>query len=298
MNILLLGATGYVGRSVLSALLARGHDVVAGIRDPSRADALPAGVPVALTPLDEPDRVVAAANNADTVVSTAFPGHGLSWPDAVAVERTLHEAWASELRGTRLIVSNGTIFLGDSGSESLDESRPVQPDHPAAGRAANVDVLRAAGLPTVELRLASFVYGHGGSVFVPLLCQHAARTGRSIQVGSGEAILSAVHVDDAALAYVAAIEGPEASGIYHVAADERPRAKDLARAIAEATDAQVVEVDEAQAQSELDPFTTQFLSTNNHLASNRIRQELTWRPQHGAGLLWEVAHGSYRDRQR
>lgn len=300
MRILQLGATGYVGSRVREALRSRGHEVVAALRHESRASALPFGVATVVAPMAEPDRVLDEARKVDAIVLTAFPGHGTAWPDAVALEGRLHETLAEGLRGSGKVVvmSNGTIFLGDSGGLALAEDAEVLADHPATARAANANRLMqpSLGLRTVELRLASFVYGYGGSVFVPVLVAHAKRTGRSLRVAQGRALLSAVHVEDASLAYVAAVESSSARGVYHVAADECPTAGALAEAVARNTGARVVDVDAETAAHELDPFTAMFLATNNRLRSDRARVELGWQPVVGAGLLWDVAHGSYATR--
>ena len=48
------------------------------------------------------------------------------------------------------------------------------------------------------MRLPPYVYGRGGSFFVPLLMQMAAKAGESIYVDDGHLRTSDVHVDDAA----------------------------------------------------------------------------------------------------
>jgi nucleoside-diphosphate-sugar epimerase len=67
-----------------------------------------------------------------------------------------------------------------------------------------------------------FVYGHGGSIFLPLLVQAARETGESIYVSAGDTYISAVHVDDAADLYTLALQQP-VSGIYHCADLNLPR---------------------------------------------------------------------------
>src|SRR3982751_6341805 len=67
MTILVTGATGTIGRNVVDQLLARGADVRALVRDPSKAD-LPAGVAVVKGDLLDVD----ALRNALSGVSTLF----------------------------------------------------------------------------------------------------------------------------------------------------------------------------------------------------------------------------------
>jgi uncharacterized protein YbjT (DUF2867 family) len=50
MNIALIGATGFVGATVLAELLQRGHAVTALVRMPSSPPSTPAGPPPTCTP--------------------------------------------------------------------------------------------------------------------------------------------------------------------------------------------------------------------------------------------------------
>ncbi len=51
MKVLVLGGAGFIGRSAVEALLARGHEVVIGTRRPARAESR--GVAVDMTPIDK-----------------------------------------------------------------------------------------------------------------------------------------------------------------------------------------------------------------------------------------------------
>ncbi len=303
MRILILGATGYVGRRVAAAMVAAGHAVEGVVRTRDRAADLPAGVAGVLGDIGRPDTVLAAARAADVVVNVAFPGHGADWPAAVATEQAFHEALIAGLAdsGKTIIVSNGTVFLGDSGIGRLPETADVLPDHPASIRAMSTQAALQGndrGLRVVELRLASFVYGHGGSVFLPRLIAAARRTGRSIYVGDGTCRTSAVHVDAAARAYVDVLEQGQARGVFHIAADEEPAIRDIAEAVSlcVGNGCRVESVTKEEAAATLDPFTAQFLTTNNRLDSAKARHVLGWSGGHVHSLLWDVAHGSYSDR--
>jgi putative NADH-flavin reductase len=72
VKLLVVGATGGVGRHLLAQGLAAGHDVRALVRDPSR---LPAGVPAVAADLAEPDPAAldAAVAEADAVLSALGP---------------------------------------------------------------------------------------------------------------------------------------------------------------------------------------------------------------------------------
>lgn len=298
MRVFLTGATGYVGSRVARKLMAAGHTVVGMVRNEERRAALPHSVEAVVADLADPATVVNATKPADAVLHLGFPSHGRDLAAAVAVERALLEALVAALAGgdKALVVSNGTAFYGSSKGQLLAESTVPEPGHPAAIRAdATALIHQASGLRSVELRLASFVYGAGGSVFLPRLAGYARRTGRSLYVGEGRSRVSAVHVDAAADAYVAALASPDARGIYHIASDDAPSVRTLAEAVAVGTGANPTSVTLEEAAAELDPFTAMFLALDNGLSSRRARRELGWEPAGHPSLLWDVAYGSYRD---
>jgi nucleoside-diphosphate-sugar epimerase len=298
MKILVTGATGYVGRRVAEKLLLNGHVVTGSVRSLARADAVPIGVEPTVLDFADPEGWGTAAADVDAVIHTAFAHHDAEWSRAVAQEHAVvaNLVRALDRADRTLIVSNGTLFLGDSGEGRLGEDAPVPADHPAAIRAAATAQVRVPGLKlrAIEVRLASFVYGHGGSVFLPVLLAAAKRDGRSIYVGQGTARTSAVHVDAAADAYLAALEKGRAGAIYHVASDEQPTIKEIAEAVAVAAGGvPSVSVSLEEAAAALDPFTAMFLTVNNRLDATRARDELGWRHDDSPSLVEDVAHGSY-----
>lgn len=248
-------------------------------------------------PLDDVAGLVDHALRADATIHTAFPTHFGDWFAAVEVERTVVAALAVALKGSgkRLIVSNGTGFYGDAGGRYLDESTPV-PASPIAVRAsATRSATTTEGLHGIEVRLASFVHGAGGSVFVPILMEAARRSGRSVYVGEGANRLSAVHVDGAADAFLAALDHGRPGAIYHVASDDAPTMRELALAVAVGANATAVSVSAEAAAVALGDFPALFVALDNGLSSRRARCELGWSPAGTPSLLWDVAHGSYSD---
>jgi nucleoside-diphosphate-sugar epimerase len=299
MKILVTGATGYVGSRVVRQLAERGHAVTGSVRNAVRLAALPEGIAGIVLDFQDSAAWGRAAEQHDVVIHTAFAAHDADFAQAVAWEHSVVSALIRALAdtGRRLILSNGTAFLGDSGTQAHSEQAAVIADHPAAIRAASTGQARetgSEGVLSAELRLASFVYGDGGSVFLPRLIDVARRTGRSVFVGDGEARASTVHVEDAARAYVLAAERPDASGVYHVAAEGSPSVRQIAEAVATAVGGvPVVSVDYEEAASLLDPFTASFLMLNNRLDSSRIRRELGWMEGGHKALLEDVASGTY-----
>jgi nucleoside-diphosphate-sugar epimerase len=296
MRILVTGATGYVGSRVAARLVARGDEVVGVVRETARAAALPDGVKPLAANLADIGVLVNASRDVDAVIHTGFASHGADWFAAVEIERVLVSAWAETLTSTdkRVIVSNGTGFYPDAAGRFLEEDTRVSPDNPVAVRAtATAAATGTHGLNGIELRLASFVHGDGGSVFLPILVAAARQTGRSLYVGDGANRLSSVHIGAAADAYLAALDHGRAGQIYHVAADDAPSMRELAQAIALCTGARAESVAPQEAADALGAFTAMFLMLDNGLSSRKARCELGWSPAGSPTLLWDVAHGSY-----
>jgi uncharacterized protein YbjT (DUF2867 family) len=69
-TVLVLGATGSIGRLVVDEALRQGHDTRALVRDPDRARGLPAEADVVVGDLTRPETLVAAVDGIDAVVFT------------------------------------------------------------------------------------------------------------------------------------------------------------------------------------------------------------------------------------
>lgn len=296
MHVFLTGGTGYIGSAVARALLARGDSVTALVRSEQSRSRLLRGVTAVPGDLDHPTDWLRHLPDHDALIHTAFPQHGRAWGEAVEIEQRFLSLLLTspDVSKMPVIVSNGSIFLGDSGTDRLNESAPIEDDHPAASRAQSVERIQALERG-VELRLASFVYGNGGSVFIPILLNYARAHRRSLLVKGHEYIrTSALHVDAAAQAYLTILDQPTARGVFHVASEEDPTTLDIAQAVARAAGpgCSVSAVDLEEAQQELDPFTAMFLSTNNRLSALAI-QSLGWSHRGFSSLVEDVAQGSY-----
>jgi uncharacterized protein YbjT (DUF2867 family) len=84
LNVLVVGATGSIGRLVVEEALKQGHAVRALVRDPSRARALPPGAERVVGDLTRPETLAAAVDGIDAIVFThGSDGGGKATVEAV-----------------------------------------------------------------------------------------------------------------------------------------------------------------------------------------------------------------------
>jgi hypothetical protein len=116
MKIFLMGASGMIGSRILAEAVARGHEVVAGARNPDRIAALPG---VSVVQLDANDGAALAphAAAADVYVSSVSPR---STGDAVAETAGYASALLEAGKAARRVV-----LVGGAGTLNLPDGSPV-----------------------------------------------------------------------------------------------------------------------------------------------------------------------------
>ena len=240
MNVAVLGATGFVGRALVLALLRRGHAVSALVRSPaSAARVLPDGVAIAHFGDDE--ALARVIGRADGVINLAGePIAGPRWTDRrkqVLVESRLAStarlAKAIAARAQRLAVfvsASASGYYGDRGDEILVESSPPgegfapnlcerweQATAPAAARAARI----------VHPRIG-IVLGLEGGMLGALRPLYGLGLGGPI--AGGDAWLPWIHLEDLVRALVHLLESDRLDGPVNLVAPAPVRQHDFAHA--------------------------------------------------------------------
>lgn len=72
-NVLLIGATGFVGSAILNELLSRGHKVTAVVRDPAKLEGKE-GVEAIKADVADVEEIARLAQGKDAVISAYNPG--------------------------------------------------------------------------------------------------------------------------------------------------------------------------------------------------------------------------------
>ena len=254
MRIFLTGATGYIGSSVLEALIRAGHKVTALVRDSNRGRQVAAGgaSPV-VGDLGEASTWQDAARGHDAWLHTAYERSDRGpASDRVALETILAAAHARSADSPALVVYTSGIWVLGPAPSPVDESAPPNPTPRVAWRPAHERlVLDAASsaVRTVVIR-PGVVYG-GSRGLVSDLFKDGAN-GLIRVVGDASNRCPLVYDRDLADLYARVVATPSASGIFHATDDADLRLSEVVEAIGRAMKTQPsvrhIPIDEARAK--------------------------------------------------
>jgi nucleoside-diphosphate-sugar epimerase len=288
MNVLVLGATGYIGSAVVARLSAAGHRVTAVSRSASAAD-LP-GVTAVRADLLDPSAVAALVTpGVDAVVHTAAPQGEAELP----VIDTLTHALAASDRP--LVWTSGVWVLGATGTQPADETTPPAPIAIVGPRPqVETRVLAAAdrGVRAVVLR-PGVVHGRGAGI-PAMLAGWARELGHGRWVGSATSPRwPLVHIDDLAELYLLSLTRSTAHGVLHGVAEAGVRTEILALAAARGAGVEQSARGwpEDQAAAELGAPFAEALGLDQHVTAARSLA-LGWTPT-GPTAADDLATGSY-----
>jgi 2-alkyl-3-oxoalkanoate reductase len=238
VKIFVAGGTGAIGRPLLAELLVKGHAVVALTRSPDKAEALvEQGIEPAVADVFDTDSLKAVVSRAQPEVVieqlTALPRTytrqaltaAADFNTRIRVEGGANVLSAAQAAGVRRYLRQSIGFWAAPGRGLADEGTPLAFDaSPAVAADARIvtelenRLLGAQNIEGIALRYG-FFYGPG-TWFNP--DGDVARQVRQQQfpiVGNGEGVWSWLHIEDAAIATVAAAERGN-PGIYLIANDQ------------------------------------------------------------------------------
>lgn len=197
MKVLVLGASGFIGKHLTGALRQRGDSV----EDYS---------------LRDPDAAAGVAASCDAVINLAGETLAQRWSSAVKhriessrteLPRRFLQALANEERRPSVYVSSSAIgYYGTSETAIFDESSPSGNDFLARVCVAwEAEALRARDLGMrVAIVRQGLVLGTSGGALAKLL--PIFRSGAGGVVGSGRQWMSWIHIDDAVRVFLLALD--------------------------------------------------------------------------------------------
>ncbi|MGW2047257.1 NAD-dependent epimerase/dehydratase family protein [Streptomyces sp. NPDC001858] len=293
MRILVAGATGVVGRPLVGALRARGHEVSALVRDGSRApdadrvlvaDALDREAVLSAVSAARPEAVVHQLSALRLLRDD--PPAAFAQTARLRTEGTAHLVEAARAAGARRLVAQSIAFAAaPAGPAVLDEDAPLYTDAPDPGWSATVRAVAALERLTLSSAdLGGLVLRYGTLYGPGTAYARDGGTGQRVLAGKlplpegGAGITSFLHVEDAVGATVAAVESA-ATGVLHIADDEPAPAAQWLPQYARALGAPPPRtIPAATAPRLLGWFMAHQLTAARGAAADRARAALGWKP--------------------
>ena len=297
MRVLIVGATGVIGRQLVPLLAAGGHDVVGMSRSSSRTDALrKSGAAVVITGAlnaaamtravqeAEPDAIV---NLLTAVPNELDPKHfarDLAATNLLRTRGTRNLVAAAESAGVELIVCGGIAYAydphgeGPAGEDTSLWRNPPKQFVPSRDALLEMEqrTRRAGGL---VLRFGH-LYGPGTHYAGSGSFTKQVRDGKVPLVGGGDATFSFTHTEDAATAILAALE-QRARGTLNIVDDDPAPMREWLPFLAQILDARKPKpMPSWLARLAVGGWGVAFMTQLRGADNARARRSLDWRPRY------------------
>jgi len=299
MRVFVTGASGWIGRGLVSDLLDAGHTVSGLARSDAAARTLRAMGAAALHgSLDDLDTLRTAAADSDGVIHLAFK-HDIAfagdYAGATDADRAAIEAIAETLTGTGrpFVIASGILgVLGlPAGTVATEHDGRTETSIGRTATAGYVLGLADHGVRSSVVRLPPATHGDGDNGFIATVVGSARDNGAAVYVGDGADRWPAVHRDDAARLFRLALESAPAGSVLHAVAEEGVRIRDVATAIAAGLHLPARSVTRAEADAYLG-WLSGFWATDGPATAATTRDLLGWHPT-GPGLIADIEKGHY-----
>jgi uncharacterized protein YbjT (DUF2867 family) len=210
-TVLVVGASGYVGRRLVPALLDAGLPVRALVRDPARVS-LPPAADAVRGDVTDPASLVAACRDVSVVVNLAAVTADRKAPrggyDAVNANGPANVVEAARAGGVERIVQIGGI-----------DTSTGTPGPYLAGRRRGEQALTGSGIPWAILQ-PSIMFGGPDAAFVQAMAGLVRRAPVVPVPGNGKLLLQLVWVEDVARCLVALVRDPALLGRHPIGGPE------------------------------------------------------------------------------
>lgn len=243
MKVFVLGGTGFIGSRVVKSLVQGGHNVTALARGPEKAAFLETlGAVTKYGDLEQPQTIREAIKGCEVIVNAAFvPFLGRSTSKRVQRDRerglnqmkNLLEA-VNQTNKVPVVLTEGTMALGDSGNGWLDETSIYRFDkgHGRLLALATPYSQRMEKQEHLSLIRVIITGAYGPGSWFKESVYDLMNKGWFRVFGDGRNVWSLVHVDDVAYAYRLAVEKLPIGQSFVIADDEPCTMLDFANFVA------------------------------------------------------------------
>jgi nucleoside-diphosphate-sugar epimerase len=303
MKVFVAGATGVLGKQLVPLLVANGHDVVGMTRTDAKRDWLRSvgAQPVVADALDanavgravgeaEPEVIVHQLTAIPPALNMRHFDREFAPTNRLRSEGTDHLLSAGRAVGVKRFVveSFAGVSYARTGGPIKQEDAPLDDDPPpamrqvlAAIRHLEAAVAGARWTEGLVLRYG-WLYGPGTAIALnpPGSQIELIRKRQFPIVGGGTGVWSFIHIEDAAEATVAAVEGGPA-GIYNVVDDEPAPVSGWAPVLAAAVGAKrPLRVPGSMGRLAAGEVATVAMTEIRGASNDKAKRELGWRPRY------------------
>jgi len=297
MRVLLAGATGAIGGPLIRGLKQQGHAVYGLVRSADSTpllaelgaeavigDALDAASVRAAIARVHPDAVINELTSLPRHYTPAEMKAGAERDARVRKEGNVNLLANMRESGVRRYILQSSGLWYAPGSGLADESSPLAVDASpgvAAGVRTYVELestaFRASGIDCAAMRYG-FFYGPGTWYTKADDMGEQVRRQQVPIVGAGQGVWSFVHIEDAASATVAALDG--APGAYNIVDDKPSRQRNWLPAFASFCGApQPLQITEQEALTAFGADSVYYATRLRGASNQKARHELNFRPR-------------------
>ncbi|MFY9779221.1 MAG: NAD-dependent epimerase/dehydratase family protein [Candidatus Baltobacteraceae bacterium] len=289
MDVLIIGATGYVGTAIDESLTARGHRTVGVARsDMARYKLQARGTALVRADAAKPQSLIEPARKADAVVYCLQ----VTDADASSVDRNALRAVARALAGTeKTFVYTSTAWVyGSTGSVTANEDSQPNPPYLAARRLELERMtlnMTKIGIRGVVVR-PGIAYGRGAGI--PAMFVQSARERKvATIVGDGTNRWATIGIADLGNLFALVVDAGRPGRAYNAVNDDTFTVREIAEAASRGAGAGGAT---ANVPADiLGPF-GECLALDQRISAERAKADLGWVPR-SPSLIEELESGSY-----